>query len=886
MSRGHYLSKLLLNKSSHGLGLQLFKKFVLIFYFGELRINGQLPNRAYKLCDYLLDDYRLMVDWSRLSAENQKRLKDWLFINQQATLRSRYYDNYRVNDRQGFPEERSLSLWGKFANSLLFKRRYYAWDLNTSILGHSCEIKQINICIGAKGALFDLIPTWKHLFNQESNSVLDEYVGDRLAQNIKRLILTDQMVNQLFAIDLESYNYQRIINAPHPMAIDVLNDDLRKYRMLTFRENHGYVKKKNIFQVWFNLFIQWLFALIKPKKKPKVVYQYKTLLKEEELSVGIDIKNGSVFVCEKRPEIDTFVFSGGGAKIFGHLGAVNEFRAQGILPKNYAGSSAGAIMALFLFLGYRSDEIKSIFQWFRKENLIDYSLALAGLSTTKRLKQALDWIVLNKVLEVIRKNPEDFSSKEARAFLQQAIFPPNKISFQTVEMLKAFCSATGFGHRLIVTATNSTIEQTEIFSYEVTPKLELSEAVKISASLPVLYHPTERDGNQFIDGGVMNNLPLSAFTSDDSTLLEHELHANLRVLAFQFDNGYEQKLLHSNRPIYRENWLLNRIYSFATGIKDPASAWVRERRLLRSYACQSILIDVGKVSASNFSVSPFLREKMINAGRKAARDYIDSHYLNNKIDQDGVLYRSFENLEELLLYSARRQALDLFKRLTNAIRYSMHVTETYKQKLINRAQELENSYFAYLPKLEAPSKNPFNFYKVDIGEKAKFNEDYLALELFQLLFPILAQDWMALPTNKDKALANIIDILVEARHELTIGNAALIFNKIKENLLTFQGKTHLFIYLLKNILLMVNKQSIGKSIHFANKLIKAFNSSCHKPMLKDKEFIQSWHLTLEESKLLLNTLARDQKVERKESMMECNESNHRIVTNIQPAAAF
>ena len=66
----------------------------------------------------------------------------------------------------------------------------------------------------------------------------------------------------------------------------------------------------------------------------------------------------------------------------------------------------------------------------------------------------------------------------------------------------------------------------------------------------------------YSDGGILNNLPVSFFIDNDQQFIEHELGAYLRLMAFQFDIGIEKDILHSNKPVYRENWLLNFFYSF------------------------------------------------------------------------------------------------------------------------------------------------------------------------------------------------------------------------------------------------------------------------------------------------------------------------------------
>ena len=61
-------------------------------------------------------------------------------------------------------------------------------------------------------------------------------------------------------------------------------------------------------------------------------------------------------------QIDSLVFSGGGAKGLAYAGVIDELENRGILKdiKMVAGASAGAIIALVFGLGYNSEEIIEI----------------------------------------------------------------------------------------------------------------------------------------------------------------------------------------------------------------------------------------------------------------------------------------------------------------------------------------------------------------------------------------------------------------------------------------------------------------------------------------------------------------------------------------------
>ncbi|MDJ0789947.1 MAG: patatin-like phospholipase family protein [Myxococcota bacterium] len=93
----------------------------------------------------------------------------------------------------------------------------------------------------------------------------------------------------------------------------------------------------------------------------------------------------------------------------------------------------------------------------------------------------------------------------------------------------------GGGFDLVVTGVNLASRQVGYFSAEHTPDFPVFEAVAISMRFPLLYKPLrispgapvpESYYGQWVDGGLLNNFPLHAFSSSDYEALGH------RVLGF------------------------------------------------------------------------------------------------------------------------------------------------------------------------------------------------------------------------------------------------------------------------------------------------------------------------------------------------------------------
>tara|TARA_B110000211_G_scaffold29105_1_gene29484 strand:- start:1407 stop:2309 length:903 start_codon:yes stop_codon:yes gene_type:complete len=73
---------------------------------------------------------------------------------------------------------------------------------------------------------------------------------------------------------------------------------------------------------------------------------------------------------------------------------------------------------------------------------------------------------------------------------------------------------------LIIAGTNVSTNSTEYFNYTNTPDMEITTAIRISLSVPLIFTKVEYKNNIYTDGGVSCNIPIEYFTEDiDRTLV-------------------------------------------------------------------------------------------------------------------------------------------------------------------------------------------------------------------------------------------------------------------------------------------------------------------------------------------------------------------------------
>jgi NTE family protein len=188
-------------------------------------------------------------------------------------------------------------------------------------------------------------------------------------------------------------------------------------------------------------------------------------------------------MVEKKYDIG-LVLSGGGARGFAHLGVIKALNEAGIYPDVVSGTSAGALVGVLYADGYTPDEILHLMNGGSRLDFMRPALPREGL------------LQINAVMKILR------SALRAKNF----------------EELKI---------PLFVSATDLNNGKAVYFS-----KGDIFDPVIASASIPVLFQPVKIDDISYVDGGVLDNLPV------------RPIEDRCRILIGSFVNpvGYMEKI--------------------------------------------------------------------------------------------------------------------------------------------------------------------------------------------------------------------------------------------------------------------------------------------------------------------------------------------------------
>lgn len=243
-------------------------------------------------------------------------------------------------------------------------------------------------------------------------------------------------------------------------------------------------------------------------------------------------------------EVENLVFEGAGIRGIAYAGAISELENKKLLTgvKRVGGTSAGAITALLVSLGYTSDEIISIVSSTHFNKFNDGGFLFAG--GINRLNKFFGWY-RGRLFE------------EWIADLINAKTGNPDITFLKMKEL-------GFKD-LYVTGTSLDQQKLFVFSYETFPQMRVRDAVRISMSIPFYFEPLYMDsaGQVFkrprdkqklylmVDGGFTANFPIRLFDSTKYTgyPVQNTYVVNRRTIGLRIDSETQIKNDSSGREL-------------------------------------------------------------------------------------------------------------------------------------------------------------------------------------------------------------------------------------------------------------------------------------------------------------------------------------------------
>lgn len=308
------------------------------------------------------------------------------------------------------------------------------------------------------------------------------------------------------------------------------------------------------------------------------------------------------------------VFEGGGVKGIAYGGALTELEQKGILSgiERVAGTSAGAITAVLLAVGYTHEEVSDVVA---NTNFNDFADDSYGY--VRDAKRFLDDFGLHKG-DAFRK----WIGKLIRVKLGK-----KDITFKEL-------SESNNTLDLYLVATNLSDQVSEIFSHTHTPNMELRDAARMSMSIPLYFKCIRygKDQDIIVDGGVAWNYPVNIFDNkkylsnpENGESVEYsdaeDYVFNHETLGFRLDSLKEMEFNESNWANVPKN--VDGILDYAMALIGFMHSTANKKHLHENDWNRTVFIDSLDVNTTDFDLSDSKIKDLINSGKQG----VINHFL-------------------------------------------------------------------------------------------------------------------------------------------------------------------------------------------------------------------------------------------------------------------
>lgn len=188
--------------------------------------------------------------------------------------------------------------------------------------------------------------------------------------------------------------------------------------------------------------------------------------------------------------IENLALSGGGLKGIVYGGCFQALEECGILKniKRLAGTSVGALFGYSILLGFTSSQIQELILKINFAFLRDINI-----DNILSFHNSFGFDTGNNIEKVLRVTTE-----------KQGFSPD--ITFEQLHRI------TGIEFIVVTTCVNTRKKVT--FSYKTYPDFSVVKAVRMSCGLPFVFNAVTFNGNDYVDGGLVENTPISYFTDE------------------------------------------------------------------------------------------------------------------------------------------------------------------------------------------------------------------------------------------------------------------------------------------------------------------------------------------------------------------------------------
>ncbi|XP_070567001.1 uncharacterized protein YqhO-like [Ptychodera flava] len=197
-------------------------------------------------------------------------------------------------------------------------------------------------------------------------------------------------------------------------------------------------------------------------------------------------------LSKRQYPFENLVFEGGGTKGIAYAGVMKVLDDVGVLPniKRFGGTSAGAMIACMLAVGYSPNEVVEMMDKELGPLAVDHSFGI--LSLLPNLIRHYGW------------NP----GKKLFDWFGDKLAEKPEIGNRDITFKELY---DRYGKELCIVVCNVTQMNAEYCHVKTTPDMPIRLAVRMSMSIPGFYQAVKSNESVYVDGGVLVNYPVHCY---------------------------------------------------------------------------------------------------------------------------------------------------------------------------------------------------------------------------------------------------------------------------------------------------------------------------------------------------------------------------------------
>ncbi|MFY0601477.1 MAG: patatin-like phospholipase family protein [Cyclobacteriaceae bacterium] len=324
----------------------------------------------------------------------------------------------------------------------------------------------------------------------------------------------------------------------------------------------------------------------------------------------------SILTYAQQQEIKNLVFEGAGMRGLAYAGVIEELESNEVIDQieRVGGTSAGAITAMMISLGYSSVEIRKILAETEFQKFND-----GGIKGVSRMKKNFGWFHGDKF------------TKWVESHLEAKTGNPDITLLQIYEQ--------GF---LPIYAVATCVNKQELYvlSHETYPNMKVKDAIRASVSIPLYFQAVfvDQDGNTYenyedadnldilVDGGIIGNYPIFLFDETKTTDRREILRtANPNTLGFRIDSEQQIKQDSISRKITPQE--INGFKGYVAALYNFTMESLNRNQMTDEDWARTVSVSSQGISPMIKKFSEEDQETLINSGRISTRKFLEDRNL-------------------------------------------------------------------------------------------------------------------------------------------------------------------------------------------------------------------------------------------------------------------